>query len=232
MNSLENTPPSAGLWRNNPALVQLLGLCPLLAVSNTAVTALALALCTLGVLVGSSLAISLLRGGFAPALRLPAYVLIIACFTTCADLLMQAYSPALHQRLGIFLPLIVSNCIILGRAETFASQQPPLRALGDALLMGLGFGAVLLLLGMLREVLGTGHLFADMALLLPFAAHWPMVWFDTPPFLLAALPPGAFLLLGCLIAFKNLIDQRLAKRRSAPEPVPAGSKRVRVTGQI
>jgi electron transport complex protein RnfE len=223
---------SGGLWRNNPALVQLLGLCPLLAVSNSAVTALALGFCTMGVLLGSSLVVSLLRGCFNSALRLPAYVLIIAAFTTCADLLMHAYSQVLYQRLGIFLPLIVSNCIILGRAETFASKQAPLPALRDAFTMGLGFALVLLVLGMIREVLGTGHLFADLGLLFPFAANWQVVWFDTPPFLLALLPPGAFLLLGCLIALKNLIDQRSAQRRPVPEPVPTGSKRVRVTGQI
>ncbi|MDR0780233.1 MAG: electron transport complex subunit E [Pseudomonadales bacterium] len=234
MNALQNPPASAGLWRNNPALVQLLGLCPLLAVSNATVTALALGLCTLGVLLGSSLGVSLLRGCFTPATRLSAYVLIIAAFTTCADLLLQACAYTLHQRLGIFVPLIVSNCLILGRAESFASKQPPLPALRDALLMGLGFTAVLLTLGMIREVLGTGHLFADMALLLPFAANWQMTWFDTPPFPLALLPPGAFLLLGCLIAFKNRIDQALAPRLPAPTPdsAPTGSKRVRVTGQL
>jgi Na+-translocating ferredoxin:NAD+ oxidoreductase subunit E len=222
-----------GLWQNNPALVQLLGLCPLLAVSNSVVNALGLGLATILVLCGSNLTVSLLRDQVIPAIRLPAFVMIIAAFTTCAELLMQAYAYTLYLTLGIFIPLIVTNCVILGRAEGFASRNPPLPALYDGLMMGAGFTAVLLVLGALREVLGTGSLFANMELLLPFAASWEIQWYETStPFLLAILPPGAFLFLGFLIALKNVIDKRLARLKTAPEAHVSGSKRVRVTGQV
>jgi len=222
----------SALWKNNPALVQLLGLCPLLAVSNSVVNALGLGIATTLVLLGSNFTVSLLRNQVIAAIRLPAFVMIIAAFTTCAELLMQAYAYTLYQTLGIFIPLIVTNCIILGRAEGFASKHPPMAAALDGLMMGVGFSSVLLVLGIVREVLGTGHLFAGMELLLPFAADWEIVWFDTSsPFLLAILPPGAFLVLGFLIAVKNLIDARLAEPKVVSEN-PEHSKRVRVTGQV
>lgn len=220
-----------GLWSNNPALVQLLGLCPLLAVSNSVVNALGLGLATILVLVGSNLTVSLLRKQVIPAIRLPAFVMIIAAFTTCAELLMQAWAYTLYQTLGIFIPLIVTNCIILGRAEGFASKNSPMAATLDGLMMGAGFTAVLLVLGILREALGTGAVFANMDLLLPFAGDWELQWYSTEtPFLLAILPPGAFLFMGFLIALKNVIDKWLQE----PTPLAAvqekGSKRVRVTG--
>ena len=222
----------SALWKNNPALVQLLGLCPLLAVSNSVVNALGLGIATTLVLLGSNFTVSLLRNQVIAAIRLPAFVMIIAAFTTCAELLMQAYAYTLYQTLGIFIPLIVTNCIILGRAEGFASKHPPMAAALDGLMMGVGFSSVLLVLGIVREVLGTGHLFAGMELLLPFAADWEIVWFDTSsPFLLAILPPGAFLVLGFLIAVKNVIDARLAAPKVVSEN-PEHSKRVRVTGQV
>jgi electron transport complex protein RnfE len=224
-----------GLWKNNPALVQLLGLCPLLAVSNSVVNALGLGLATMLVLTGSNLTVALLRKQAIPAIRLPAFVLIIAAFTTCAELLMQAYAYTLYQTLGIFIPLIVTNCVILGRAEGFASKNSAGAAAFDGLMMGSGFCAVLLVLGLLRELLGTGSLFANMELLLPFAANWEVTVFRSDnPFLLAILPPGAFLLLGLLIALKNVIDRRLAARKAQPQPAAAepASRRVRVTGQV
>lgn len=225
----------AGLWKNNPALVQLLGLCPLLAVSNSVVNALGLGLATTLVLTGSNFTVSLLRNQVIAAIRLPAFVLIIAAFTTCAELLMQAFAYTLYQTLGIFIPLIVTNCIILGRAEGFASKNNPLAATFDGLMMGFGFTAVLLVLGMLREVLGTGSMFANMELLLPFAASWEIQWYSTSsPFLLAILPPGAFLMMGFLIALKNVIDKKLAEPKAVAEAEvhEKGSKRVRVTGQV
>lgn len=227
---------SEGLWRNNPALVQLLGLCPLLAVSGSVVNALGLGLATVGVLCGSNLTVSLLRHHVMPAIRLPAFVLIIAAFVTCAELLMQAFAHGLYLALGIFIPLIVTNCTILGRAETFASRHPPGTALLDGFMMGLGFAAVLVLLGALREIAGTGHLLADMELLLPFAAEWTVTVIPGHPgFLLAVLPPGAFIFLGLLIALKNLIDQHARKHASSrgsssPGEITAGGKRVRITG--
>lgn len=223
----------SGLWSNNPALVQLLGLCPLLAVSNSIVNALGLGIATVLVLTGSNLTVSLLRNHVIAAIRLPAFVMIIAAFTTCAELLMQAFAYTLYQTLGIFIPLIVTNCIILGRAEGFASKNTPLAATFDGLMMGAGFTAVLLVLGALREVLGTGSMFANMELLLPFAENWEIQWYATSsPFLLAILPPGAFLFMGFLIALKNVIDKKLEERKVQAVTAEKVSKRVRVTGQV
>ncbi len=224
-----------GLWDNNPALVQLLGLCPLLAVTGSVVNALGLGLATLAVLMGSNLAVSLIRHRVGDAIRIPAFVMIIATFTTCTELLMKAYTYELYQILGIFIPLIVTNCTILGRAEAFASKHSPGPAVFDGLMMGVGFGAVLLLLGALRELLGSGTLFANMDLLFgPMAAGWKLNIFGQGySFLVAILPPGAFILTGLLIAMKNVIDARITARRDALKARPEkGAKRVRTTGVI
>ncbi|MDG9978880.1 electron transport complex subunit E [Ectopseudomonas oleovorans] len=224
-----------GLWKNNPALVQLLGLCPLLGVSNSTVNALGLALASAVVLVCSNTAVSLVRGVVNTAVRLPAFVMIIAALTTCIELLMQAYTYELYQILGIFIPLITTNCVILGRADGFAAKHDPARAAYDGLMMGLGFGMVLVLIGAIRELLGTGALFANMHLLFgPIAAEWKLTLVqDYKGFLLAILPPGAFIVLGLLIAGKNRIDQIAAERAKAVAPeAPAQSRRVRVTGVI
>lgn len=223
-----------GLWDNNPALVQVLGLCPLLAVTSTVVNAIGLGLATLMVLAGSNLAVSLIRNFVGESVRLPAFVMIIASFVTCAELLMQAFTYQLYQILGIFIPLIVTNCTILGRADAFASRNAPGPALLDGVMMGLGFLAVLVILGGMRELVGQGTLLADMDLLLgPVAADWVMRPFDSyPDMLFMVLPPGAFVGLGLLIALKNGIDNHLKARRKAAEPVVAGSKRVRVTGHV
>jgi len=225
-----------GLWHNNPALVQVLGLCPLLAVTSTVVNAIGLGLATLLVLMGSNLSVSLIRNFVSESVRLPAFVMIIASFVTCAELLMQAFTYELYQILGIFIPLIVTNCAILGRADAFASKNPPLPAILDGAMMGLGFLAVLMTLGAMRELIGQGTLFADMHLLLgPMAADWVIRPFEQyPDMLFMVLPPGAFVGLGLLIALKNGIDNHRKERRKAAEPAPAstGSKRVRVTGTI
>ncbi|MFL1406404.1 electron transport complex subunit E [Marinobacter sp. M1N3S26] len=225
-----------GLWTNNPALVQVLGLCPLLAVTSTVVNAIGLGIATLLVLMGSNLAVSLIRNFISDSVRLPAFVMIIASFVTCAELLMQAYTYELYQILGIFIPLIVTNCAILGRADAFASKVSPAPALLDGAMMGLGFLAVLIVLGGLRELIGQGTLFTDMHLLLgPIAADWTVhVFRDYPDMLFMVLPPGAFVGLGLLIALKNGIDTKLEQRRKAraTDTVAAGSKRVRVTGHI
>lgn len=224
-----------GLWKNNPALVQLLGLCPLLGVSNSTVNALALALASAVVLVCSNTAVSLVRGVVNTAVRLPAFVMIIAALTTCIELLMQAYTYELYQILGIFIPLITTNCVILGRADGFAAKHDPARAAYDGLMMGLGFGVVLVMIGAIRELLGTGALLANMHLLFgPIAAEWKLTLVqDYKGFLLAILPPGAFIVLGLLIAGKNRIDQIAAERAKAAAPeAPAQSRRVRVTGVI
>ncbi len=225
-----------GLWSNNPALVQVLGLCPLLAVTSTVVNAIGLGIATLLVLIGSNLSVSLIRNFVGESVRLPAFVMIIASFVTCAELLMQAFTYELYQILGIFIPLIVTNCAILGRADAFASKNSPLPAALDGAMMGLGFLAVLIVLGGMRELIGQGTLFADMHLLLgPVASDWVVRPFEQyPDMLFMVLPPGAFVGLGLLIALKNSIDNYTAERRKAAEPVAAtaGSKRVRVTGNI
>lgn len=236
-----STKPSAeiirdGLWTNNPALVQVLGLCPLLAVTSTVVNAIGLGIATLLVLMGSNLAVSLIRNFVSDSVRLPAFVMIIASFVTCAELLMQAYTYELYQILGIFIPLIVTNCAILGRADAFASKVSPVPALLDGTMMGLGFLAVLVVLGGMREIIGQGTLFADMHLLLgPVAEGWTLhIFSNYPDMLFMVLPPGAFVGLGLLIALKNGIDGKLEERRKArtSDTVATGSKRVRVTGTI
>ena len=226
-----------GLWTNNPALVQLLGLCPLLAVSGSVVNALGLGLATMLVLICSNLAVSLIRNIVSDAIKLPAFVMIIASFTTAIQLLMQAYTFELYQILGIFIPLIVTNCAILGRADAFASKNGLLPSLADGFMMGLGFLFVLIALGAVRELLGAGTLFADMQLLFGEGARsWKLDIFgeDYPGFLVAILPPGAFIVTGFLIALKNTIDDRNEKRRLAanPKTIVKGAKRVRTTGAI
>ncbi|WP_440468482.1 electron transport complex subunit E [Pseudomonas sp. YH-1] len=224
-----------GLWKNNPGLVQLLGLCPLLGTSSSMVNALGLGLATVFVLVCSSVIVSLIRGTLSEAVRLPAFLLVIATLTTCAELLMQAWRYELYEVLGIFVPLITINCVILGRAQSFASTNNVARSAFDGLMMGLGFALVLLTIGTLRELLGHGTLLAGMDLLFgPAAADWELQIPGYQGLLLAVLPPGAFLVLGLLIALKNRIDESLAGRAKAQAgDVPATERqRVRVTGVI
>ncbi|GLQ32163.1 electron transport complex subunit E [Litoribrevibacter albus] len=224
-----------GLWKNNPATVQLLGLCPLLAVTGSVVNALGLGLATILVLVGSNLSVSLIRNYVSEAVRLPAFVMIIASFTTSVELLMQAFTYELYQILGIFIPLIVTNCSILGRADAFACKNPVLPSVIDGLMMGLGFTAVLVLLGAMREIIGLGTLFSNMTLLFgSLAENWTIIVFeDYKGMLFAILPPGAFIGLGIIIAVKNIIDAKVKEREDAnKEHVVAGSKRARVTGTI
>lgn len=222
-----------GLWTNNPALVQLLGLCPLLAVTGSVVNALGLGLASTIVLMGSNLTISAFRKFVPGSVRLPIFVMIIASFVTAIELLMQAFTFELYQILGIFIPLIVTNCAIMGRADAFASKNPVSASLLDGLMMGVGFSAVLMVLGAMREALGSGTLFADMQLLFgPAAESWKIVLVeDYSGFLFAVLPPGAFVGMGLLIALKNIIDGRLEERRQRLTPIaPKETQRVRVTG--
>ncbi len=222
-----------GLWRNNPALVQGLGLCPLLAVTTSAANGLGLGLATLLVLLGSSGSVSLLRRFVPEHVRLPAFVMIIASYTTCAVLLMQAFAFELYQIMALFVQIIVTNCTILGRAESFASRQPLLPSLWDALMMGLGFAAVLVLLGALRELIGAGTLFADMHLLFgPVAQGWALEPLpEYGGFLLALLPPGAFLGMGLLIAGWQWLDDR-HRPPAMDDPEARAARRVRVTGEL
>jgi electron transport complex protein RnfE len=199
-----------GFWRQNTGLVVLLGLCPLLAVSGTVTNALGLGLATTGVLAISNLSVSLSRGLLRPEIRIPAFVLIIASAVTATELLMRAYWTELYAVLGIFIPLIVTNCAIIGRAEAFASRQAPLPALIDGVATGLGFCLTLVLLGAFRELLSQGTLLADAHLVF---GEWGRsltltVIPDHPGFLLALLPPGAFIALGLLVAARNAWQQR------------------------
>ncbi|WP_075185789.1 electron transport complex subunit E [Teredinibacter haidensis] len=225
-----------GLWKNNPALVQLLGLCPLLAVTGSVVNALGLGIATMLVLMGSNISVSLIRHAVSDAVKLPAFVMIIAAFTTCAELLMQAFTYELYQILGIFIPLIVTNCSILGRADAFACKNPVLPSAVDGFMMGLGFLLVLVTIGALREILGTGTLFDNMHLLFGEGArNWTLNVFgdNYKGFLVAVLPPGAFLIAGLLIATKNMIDTYLKKQTEKSKVAASkGSKRVRTTGQV
>lgn len=221
-----------GLWSNNPALVQVIGLCPLLATSNSAINGLSLGLATLLVLLGSNSLIALLRAQIPQGLRIPIFVLLIASLVGAIELLLKAFSPELYQRLGIFIALIVTNCLIMARAEAFAYRKPWSQASWDGLMQGLGFMWVLGLLGAVRELLATGGIFGHAQQLWgDWAAGWSWQWFQLDnPLLLALLPPGAFIGLGLLIAAKNAIDLQRAARR---QPVSAPSiARVRITGEL
>lgn len=215
-----------GLWHNNQAFVALLGLCPLLAVSNTVINSLGLGLATTAALVFSNVLVSLIRTRLATEIRLPVFVLIIASNVTVIDLLMNAFFHDLHKTLGIFIPLIVTNCAIIGRAEAFASKNTVDRAFMDGLFVGLGFTFALLMLGALREAIGTGALLNRADLMFgETAKNWTLPIFkDYDGFLLAILPPGAFIGLGLLIAVKNLIDAG-AKRKTLGKTAPIRTER-------
>ncbi len=208
-----------GLWDNNPALTQLLGLCPLLAVSNSFINALGLGLATTLTLISSNLIVSLIRNWVRQEVRIPVFVLVIASVVTIIELNMQAFFTDLYDTLGIFIPLIVTNCVIIGRAESFAAKNTVLKSSFDGLMMGLGFTLVLLILGSAREIIGAGTLFAQAdlmfgeTLLFTHPKDWVIVFGkDYGGFLLAILPPGAFIGLGLLLALKNIIDKRIAER--------------------
>ncbi len=212
-----------GLWHNNQALVALLGLCPLLAVTNTAVNGLGLGLATLLVLTASNVTVSSIRHLVRPEIRLPVFVLVIASFVTAVELSMNAWFSELHKVLGIFIPLIVTNCAIIGRAEAYASKHSILPALIDGLSMGIGFLLVLVTLGGIREFIGQGTLFADLHLMFGEAAKslYLSLGSDFEGALIAILPPGAFIGLGLLIAVKNIIDQRVARKAEKTPVVSA-----------
>ena len=203
--------------------------------TSSVANAIGLGLATTLVLVCSNASVSLIRNVVSDAVRLPAFVMIIAAAVTCIELLMQAFTYELYQILGIFLPLITTNCVILGRADGYASKHSLAPALCDGLMMGMGFALVLVLLGGLRELAGTGAILANMDLLFgPGAEHWKLVIFDDyQPFLLAILPPGAFLFTGLIIACKNLIDSEVKRREDARKQRPvkgAKSKSASQTG--
>lgn len=210
-----------GLWHENPGLVQLLGLCPLLAVTVTFVNGLGLGIATLVVLMASNALVSATRRWIQPEIRIPIYVLIIASLVTCIELILKAWFPVLDRSLGIFVPLIVTNCAIVARAEVFASRNSVTASILDGLVMGLGFAILLMTIGAFRELLGQGTIFARMDML--FGGE-PMrgIIVNDGGWLLLVLPPGAFFSLALAIAAKNAIDRRrretssILSRRSRP----------------
>jgi electron transport complex protein RnfE len=206
-----------GMWDNNVVLAQSLALCPLLAVTGTATNGLGLGLATTFVLVQSGYLVSVLRGIITPQVRIPVFVLIIATLVTLVDLAMNAWMHDLHKVLGLFIPLIVTNCAILGRAESFASRNRVMPAAFDGLMMGLGFTMVLMAVGAIREIIGSGTLFANASMLLGDAMGFLELTLipDYRGFLLMILPPGGFIALGVLLAGKRLLDRGVAARREA-----------------
>jgi electron transport complex protein RnfE len=181
-----------GIVLDNPIFVQVLGMCPTLAVTNTAINGLGMGIATTTVLLGSNLVISLIRNLIPPKIRIPSFIVVIATFVTVVGMLMKAYTPELDQALGIFIPLIVVNCIILGRAEAFASKNSVIKSLADGLGMGVGFTLALVILGVVREIIGFGSVFSYS--LFPEAFE---------PMSIMTMAPGAFLALGILMAVFN-----------------------------
>lgn len=205
-----------GLWDNNIVFSQNLALCPLLAVTGTATNGLGMGLATTLVLVCSGLSIAMVRSLVSPEVRIPVFVLIIAAIVTLVDMSMNAWMHDLHKVLGLFIPLIVTNCAILGRAEAYASKHAMVPAMVDGLMMGLGFTLALMTVGAIRELLGSGTLFANAELLLGKSLAFMELTLipGYRGFLIAILPPGGFLVLGFLLAGKRILDRRLAARRS------------------
>jgi electron transport complex protein RnfE len=209
-NSMSNLSEfTKGIWRENPLLRLLLGTCPSLGVTSEAINGLGMGLCTTAVLLGSNLVISLIRNQVPPKVRIPCFIIVIATFVTIVSMFMEAFVPALFDALGIFIPLIVVNCIILGRAEAFASRRGMLVSGLDGLGMGLGFTLALVIIGSIRELLGNGTLFGAPAI----NGLFGMVNLEFEPVLVMILAPGAFITVGFLLATMNKID--LMKKRSA-----------------
>ena len=214
-----------GFWKQNTSLVQILGLCPLLAVTTNITNGVMLSLATILVMMLANVAVAALRNYIPHEIRIPVFILIVAALVTVVDLLFNATLHGLYLVLGIFIPLIVTNCIVLARVEAFAAKNPPLQSTLDGLWMGIGMLWTLALLGGLRELIGSGTLFGGIDLVFPGMAALQILPADYPGFLLAILPPGAFILLGCMIAWKNWVEARAAKRAGAkrnPEPVAQG----------
>ncbi|MGE5387227.1 MAG: electron transport complex subunit E [Betaproteobacteria bacterium] len=205
-----------GTWKQNSSLVQILGLCPLLAVTTNAVNGIMLSLATILVMALSNAAVASLRNLIPHEIRIPVFILIVAALVTAVDLLFKANLHELYLVLGIFIPLIVTNCIVLARVEAFAAKNSPLQATFDGIFMGVGMLWTLALLGGMRELIGNGTLFSGIDMVFPGLSPLRLLPADYPGFLLAILPPGAFILLGCMIAAKNWLEARAASRASRP----------------
>ncbi len=196
-----------GLWRDNPVLVLLLGLCPTLAVTNSAYNGLGMGVATSFVLLGSNFIVSVMKPIIPKSVRIPVYIVVIATFVTIVDLALKAYLYDLSRNLGLFVPLIVVNCIILGRAEAFASRNSVGRSILDAVGMSIGFTLTLFVLGAIREIIGSGTLtFFQLG---ETEIKFSLLGANYPGVLVMILPPGAFLALGVMLALRNLIQKRL-----------------------
>ena len=213
-----------GVWKQNTSLIQILGLCPLLAVTTNLVNGVMLSLATILVMAVAGLAVASLRNLIPHEIRIPVFILIVAALVTVVDLLFNARLHELYLVLGIFIPLIVTNCIVLARVEAFANKNPPLQSMLDGIFMGVGMLWTLALLGGLRELLGAGTLFSGIDMVFPNLQPLQLLPADYPGLLLALLPPGAFIVLGCLIAAKNWIEARAAVRTPGQSPVAAGAR--------
>ena len=209
-----------GVWKQNSSIAQILGLCPLLAVTTNAVNGVMLSLATILVMAISNLAVSSLRNFIPHEIRIPVFILIVAALVTVVDLLFNANLHELYLVLGIFIPLIVTNCIVLARVEAFAAKNSPLQSTLDGIFMGVGMLWTLAVLGAMRELLGAGTLFGGIDMVFPSLHPIQLLPEDFPNLLLAMLPPGAFILLGCMIAWKNWMDARAAQRAKLKPPMP------------
>ncbi len=207
-----------GIWKQNTGVVQILGLCPILAISTNIVNAVSLGLATILVMAMSNLVIAALRNFIPYEIRIPVFILIIAALVTVVDLAFNAYLHELYLVLGIFIPLIVTNCIVLARVEAFAAKNEPGGSTVDGISMGIGLTLVLAVLGAMREVVGSGTLLSGIDMIIPGAQPIVLFGADYPGFLIAILPPGAFIALGCLIAGRNWIEARKQARLRANPP--------------
>ncbi len=212
-----------GIWKQNTSIAQILGLCPLLATTTNAVNGIMLSLATILVMALSGFAIASLRNLIPHEIRIPVFILIVAALVTVVDLLFNANLHELYLVLGIFIPLIVTNCIVLARVEAFAAKNPPLQSTLDGVFMGLGMLWTLGLLGALREFLGNGTILGGIDMVFSGLQPIQVLPADYPGFLLALLPPGAFILLGCMIAWKNWLNARAAARAQAKPPAPVAT---------
>lgn len=209
-----------GVWKQNTSIVQVLGLCPLLAVTTNAVNGIMLSLATIIVMAISGVAVASMRNFIPHEIRIPVFILIVAALVTVVDLLFNANLHELYLVLGIFIPLIVTNCIVLARVEAFAAKNPPLQSTFDGIFMGIGMLWTLALLGAMRELLGSGTILGGIDMVFPSLQPIQLLPENYPGFLLALLPPGAFILLGCMIAWKNWMDARAADRARLKPPAP------------
>lgn len=212
-----------GVWRQNSSLVQILGMCPLLAVTTSLVNGVSLSLATLVVMALSNFFVACLRNFIPYEIRIPVFILIAAALVTAVDLTMNAYLHSIYLVLGIFIPLIITNCLVLGRIEVFAAKNSPIAAALDGAMMGVGMVWTLGLLGGIREIIGAGTLFGGIELVFPSLSHLQILPADYPGFLIGILPPGAFIVLGCMVAWKNWVEARAAEREQRPVPAPVAS---------